>query len=246
MDARDAGADQRNRPGSGRQRAGAGAAGRAGQGGRGSQRARKALIANENKINDAVAKGDKAAFSALVAADAWSVDGMGAMKVSDFAATLDQMKVKTWKISDEKVAWVDAEHRDRDLQVDRLGHLPGTAVPAGDLRVHGLDEEGRQVARRLPPGVRGGETRPPRSSSLVCSQTAQLRPTTPGRRAAAPSGVRLAGERLRELRHVRHHAVRPVAARASAGWSARAAARSRRCGSRTTSAPSRGRSAARA
>ena len=68
----------------------------------------KALIANENKINEAVAKGDKAAFSALITADAWSVDGMGAMKVSDFAATLDQMKVKTWKISDEKIAWVDA------------------------------------------------------------------------------------------------------------------------------------------
>ncbi len=68
----------------------------------------KALIANEQKINEAVAKGDKAAFTALVAPDAWSIDSAGLMKVSDFAAMLDQLKIKTWKLSDEKVSWVDA------------------------------------------------------------------------------------------------------------------------------------------
>jgi hypothetical protein len=68
----------------------------------------KALIANEHKINEAVAKGDKAAFSALVAADGASVDGNGFMKVSDFLAAFDQVKVKTWKISDEKVISIDA------------------------------------------------------------------------------------------------------------------------------------------
>lgn len=67
----------------------------------------KALIANEQKINEAVAKGDKAAFNALVAPDAWSIDGMGLMKVSDFAAVLDQLKIKTWKLTDENVSWVD-------------------------------------------------------------------------------------------------------------------------------------------
>ena len=68
----------------------------------------KALIANENKINDAVARADKAGLSALVAPDAWTLDGNGPMKMSDFASMLDQMKVKTWKISDEKVMWVEA------------------------------------------------------------------------------------------------------------------------------------------
>jgi hypothetical protein len=67
----------------------------------------KALIANEIKINEAVAKGDKAAFTALVSADAVSIDGMGLMKVADFATMLDQLKISTWKLSDEKVAWVD-------------------------------------------------------------------------------------------------------------------------------------------
>ena len=40
----------------------------------------KALIANENKLNDAVAKGDKATFTAMVAPDAWSADGNAARR----------------------------------------------------------------------------------------------------------------------------------------------------------------------
>ena len=43
----------------------------------------KALIANENKINDAVAKHDVKTFTDLVAADAMSADGGGFMKVSE-------------------------------------------------------------------------------------------------------------------------------------------------------------------
>jgi ketosteroid isomerase-like protein len=65
------------------------------------------LIANERKVNEAVAKGDKAAFTAFVAADAMSADGNGFMKVSDFVAAFDQVKVKSWKLTDEKVWWVD-------------------------------------------------------------------------------------------------------------------------------------------
>jgi hypothetical protein len=67
----------------------------------------KALLANERKINDAVAKGDKAAFLALIAPGAWSADANGFMKVSDFAGMLDQLKVTTWSMSDEKVSWAD-------------------------------------------------------------------------------------------------------------------------------------------
>jgi len=70
----------------------------------------KALLANENKINDAVAKGDKATFTSLIAPDAWSADGTGIMKVSDFVAEFDQIKVTSWKIVDPKVQWVDASN----------------------------------------------------------------------------------------------------------------------------------------
>jgi hypothetical protein len=89
----------------------------------------KVLIANENKVNDAVAKGDKAAFTALVAPDAWSIDSMGLMKVADFAAVLDQVKIKTWKISDEKVSWVDQNTAIVTYKWTGSGTFQGQPVP---------------------------------------------------------------------------------------------------------------------
>lgn len=68
----------------------------------------KALIANERKVADAMMKKDKAAFASLVLADGWSIDGNGFMKTSELTAALDQVAIKTYKISDEKVSWVDA------------------------------------------------------------------------------------------------------------------------------------------
>jgi hypothetical protein len=67
----------------------------------------KALIANENKIADALMKKDKATFASLVAADGGSIDGNGFMKTSEMIAALDQLVIKSYKISDEKVSWVD-------------------------------------------------------------------------------------------------------------------------------------------
>jgi hypothetical protein len=68
----------------------------------------KALIANENKVADAMMKKDRAAFTSLVAANGWSVDGSGVMKTSELTAALDQLVIKSYKISDEQVSWVDA------------------------------------------------------------------------------------------------------------------------------------------
>lgn len=68
----------------------------------------KALIANENKVADALMKKDKAGFTALVSADGWSIDNNGLMKTSELAGMLDQLVIKSYKISDEKVSWVDA------------------------------------------------------------------------------------------------------------------------------------------
>jgi hypothetical protein len=67
----------------------------------------KALIANENKINDAVAKRDVKAFNDLVASDAVSADMGGFMKASDFTKTMDQMKVENWHVMNPQVLWVN-------------------------------------------------------------------------------------------------------------------------------------------
>src|SRR3954466_4057953 len=67
----------------------------------------KVLVANENKVNDAIAKHDVKAFTELVAADALAADASGFMRTADFAKTLDQMKVVSWHIMDERVVWID-------------------------------------------------------------------------------------------------------------------------------------------
>ena len=53
----------------------------------------KALVANENKINEAVAKHDVKTFLSLLAPEAVAGDMGGFMKASDFSKTLDQLKV---------------------------------------------------------------------------------------------------------------------------------------------------------
>ena len=88
-----------------------------------------AIIANENKVADALMKKDKAGFSALVAADAWSIDGNGFMKASELAAALDQLVIKSYKISDEKVSWVDPNTAIVAYKWTGSGSFGGQAFP---------------------------------------------------------------------------------------------------------------------
>jgi len=67
----------------------------------------KTLIANENKVSEAVAKHDVKTFSDLVASDGVSADQGGFMKVADFLKSMDQVKVTSWHIMDAQVSWVD-------------------------------------------------------------------------------------------------------------------------------------------
>ena len=67
----------------------------------------KALIANENKVSEAVAKHDLKTFNDLVAADGLSADMGGFMKVAEFTKTFDQVKISAWHIMDTKIMWID-------------------------------------------------------------------------------------------------------------------------------------------
>jgi hypothetical protein len=67
----------------------------------------KTLIANENKVSEAVAKHDVKTFTDLVATDGLSADQGGFMKVADFLKSIDQVKVTSWHIMDAQVSWVD-------------------------------------------------------------------------------------------------------------------------------------------
>jgi hypothetical protein len=70
--------------------------------------AEKTLIALENRLNDAIARGDKATFQLLVAPDAVSADKGGFLPTSQFLQVFDRLKVKEWKIVNPQVLWVDA------------------------------------------------------------------------------------------------------------------------------------------
>jgi len=72
----------------------------------------------------------RGSFTALVTPDAGSMDRMGPMKVSEFAGMLDQLKIKTWKISDEKVAWVDPNTAIVTYKWTGSGTFQGQAFPA--------------------------------------------------------------------------------------------------------------------
>ena len=75
--------------------------------------AEKTIIANERAVNDAFAKGDSAAFKALVAADGWAVDSVigrapVADMLKDFAGLTKELKIASWDITESKIVWVDA------------------------------------------------------------------------------------------------------------------------------------------
>ena len=90
----------------------------------------KALIANENKINEAVAKHDVKTFTDLVANDAVSADGMGVMKVADFVKSMNDMKVASWHIMDTQVYWVDDKTAVLTYSWMGSGTYKGEAIPA--------------------------------------------------------------------------------------------------------------------
>jgi uncharacterized protein DUF4440 len=70
----------------------------------------KALIANEEKINNAVTKADAATFQSLVAADSTGIDPMGPQSMADFLKMLKPgvSKMTDVKLDSFKVMWVDS------------------------------------------------------------------------------------------------------------------------------------------
>jgi hypothetical protein len=67
----------------------------------------KALIDGERKINEAIAKGDKATFLSFVAGDAvWAGKG-GFVPVALLGESFDQMNVTKWEVVNPQVVWVN-------------------------------------------------------------------------------------------------------------------------------------------
>lgn len=95
----------------------------------------KTLLANERAVNEAVAKGDAAAFSRHVAADAWSLDGMsGRMPVSEFVKQFPQMvkdmKMTSWDITEPKLLPIDANTAVLTYKWTGSGTYQGQPIPS--------------------------------------------------------------------------------------------------------------------
>lgn len=67
----------------------------------------KTLIANEQKVADAIAKHDLKTFNELVVPDGIAADDTGFMKPADIGKTIDQLKIGSFHIMDSKVMWID-------------------------------------------------------------------------------------------------------------------------------------------
>jgi len=96
--------------------------------------AEKMLLANERAINEAVLKGDVAAFKERVGADSWAIDSMsGRMSTAEFAKTLPQMskdlKVTSFDLTDPKTLWVDANTGVLMYRFVAKGTYQGQPVP---------------------------------------------------------------------------------------------------------------------
>ena len=164
------------------------------------------LIANEHKVNEAVAKGDKAAFLALVSPDAISADSGGFMPVKLFADALDQVKVTSWEIANPQVVWIDATSAVVAYTWTGAGTFQGQPFPPKAICFDRLDQEGRKVDGRLPSGDAGDSRQPrdaesgagsgmrdhgmregPPDSAYRIPRTASRPITRRGRPAASPS-----------------------------------------------------------
>lgn len=65
----------------------------------------KTIVANENKVVDAISKQDKAGFTALMGPGSIAGGDTGFITMAEFVPMMDQIKLTNAKISDSKFVW---------------------------------------------------------------------------------------------------------------------------------------------
>ena len=92
------------------------------------------LIANENKLLDAVKAKDVKTFNSLVKAGSWSIDENGLMLVDEFVKVLgdpkSDFKIETMKASDMKVIDIDPNSAIVAYTTEQKGSFMGMPLPA--------------------------------------------------------------------------------------------------------------------
>ena len=92
-----------------------------------------ALMANENKLLEAVKAKDAKTFSSMVSKGSWSVDAMGLQSNDEFVKMLSDpkgdMKIEMLKASDMHVIDIDADAAIVTYKVEQKGSMMGMAFP---------------------------------------------------------------------------------------------------------------------
>ena len=89
-----------------------------------------ALLVNEQKLNEAVAKSSLVAFKALVADTGWSVDQAGPVSALNFAKSLAQIKIDPgWAMTDSRIVWIDSNSAVVTYKWTGQGTAAGQPIP---------------------------------------------------------------------------------------------------------------------
>ena len=91
----------------------------------------KTLIANEQKVSDAIAKGDVKTVQSLIAADGGSMSPEGFMATSEFLKFVasGQLKLTDSKLSDFRFTWADPNNTILSYTWTGKGTAMGQPVP---------------------------------------------------------------------------------------------------------------------
>jgi ketosteroid isomerase-like protein len=91
----------------------------------------KALIANEQKVSDAIAKGDVKTVQSLITADGGSTSPEGFMPTSEFLKFVasGQLKLTDYKLSDFHFVWADPNNAILSYTWTGKGTAMGQPVP---------------------------------------------------------------------------------------------------------------------
>ena len=91
----------------------------------------KQIIANERKAHEAMAKGDAAAFLAILAPGAIAVDPMmGVAKAADFAGMFKDIKLQNWNIDESSIHWLNADAAVHTFRWSGKGTAMGQPFPS--------------------------------------------------------------------------------------------------------------------
>jgi ketosteroid isomerase-like protein len=111
--------------------------------------AEQRIMANEQKINDAVAKKDLKTFHAMVDPNGWGVDMMGLTKVADMDKMIQGGTITEQKLDQMKVMWISPTVAVLTYRWTGKGTFGGQPAPSPTYAstVYSKDNNGEWIAR---------------------------------------------------------------------------------------------------